>query len=126
MTVTKQQIINGVVKYAKNEIIDKIIDKPLKMIIATCVSMMEVNPAVVDVVFNNPMVRAILHENDGKYEIDDLIEIVEKTMNEYGDFPVKIPAIKFISPAEKELSFGANDIKKLKDYIVGNGIGGIV
>lgn len=133
MTVTKQQIINGVVKYAKNEIINKIIDKPLKMIIATCISMMEVNPSVADVVFNNPMVCAILNENDGMYDIDGLIEVIGKTMDEYGDFPVKIPAIKFISPSEKELTFGAGDIRKLKDYIVSNsnsnsnsnGMGGI-
>lgn len=125
MTVTKQQIINGVVKYAKNEIINKIIDKPLKMIIATCISMMEVNPSIADVVFNNPMICAILNENDGMYDIDGLIEVIGKTMDEYGDFPVKIPAIKFISPSEKELTFGAVDIRKLKDYIVSNGMGGI-
>lgn len=127
MTVTKQQIINGVVKYAKNEIINKIIDKPLKMIIATCISMMEVNPSVADFIFKNPMICAILNENDGMYDIDGLIEVIGKTMDEYGDFPVKIPAIKFISPSEKELTFGAGDIRKLKDYIVSNsnGVGGI-
>lgn len=131
MTVTKQQIINGVVKYAKNEIINKIIDKPLKMIIATCVSMMEVNPSVADVVFNNPMVSAILREKDGMYDIDGVIEIIEKTMNEYGDFPVKIPAIKFVSPSEKELTFAVSDVKKLREYIIGvtesgSGMGGMI
>lgn len=126
MKVTKQQIINGIVKYAKNEVIDKILDKPLKMIIATCVSMMEANPSIADVVFNNALASAVLHEDDGMYEFDELLDVIENTMTEYGDFPIKIPAIKFISPSEKELNFGVNDVKKLKEYIDGNRIGGTV
>ena len=117
MKVTKQQIINGVVKYTKNEVLNKIVDKPLKMIIATVVAMMETNPKILDNVFNNSMLSSMLYEEDGMYEIDELMEVVEDIMNEYGEFPVTIPAIKFISPMEKELSFGASDIKKLREYI---------
>lgn len=117
MKVTKQQIISGIVKYTKNEVLNKIVDKPLKMIIATVVAMMETNPKILDNVFNNPMLSSMLYEEDGMYEIDELMEVVEDIMNEYGEFHVTIPAIKFISPMEKELSFGASDIKKLREYI---------
>lgn len=37
---------------------------------------------------------------------------------EQSDFPVKIPAINFISPNEKELKFSAADVDRLKSYIV--------
>ena len=117
MKVTKQQIISGVVKYTKNEVLNKIVDKPLKMIIATVVAMMETNPKIVDAVFNNSIISAMLYEDNGMYEIDELMEVIEDIMNEYGEFPVVIPAIKFISPMEKELSFGASDVNKLREYI---------
>ena len=117
MNVTKSEIINGVVKFAKNEVIDKIPDKALKMIIATGVSVIEINPEVADNFFNNPMVSTILKEEDGKYNLDKTFEIVEKTLTDYGDFPVKIPPIKFLSPNEKELTFSLVDVSKLKEYI---------
>lgn len=123
MNVTKQQIINGAVKYIKAEVIDKITDKPLKMTIAAGVSMIELNPNIADSIFENDVLSKVLHKNnDGTYDIDIICDIAEKTMNEYGDFPVKIPAIKFISPTEKELSFGSQDIKRLKEYIGGNAV----
>lgn len=117
MNVTKSEIINGVVKFAKNEVIDKIPDKALKMIIATGVSVIEINPEVADNFFNNPMVSTILKEEDGKYNLDKIFEIIEKTLTDYGDFPVKIPPIKFLSPNEKELTFSLVDVSKLKEYI---------
>ena len=122
MNVSKAQIINGVVKYAKAEIINKITDKPLKMLLATGVSMLEVNSSIADSIFDNDFISKILSENGGMYDIDSAIDVIEKTMNEYGDFPVTIPAIKFISPVEKQLTFTVNDIRKLKEYIVGGAV----
>lgn len=116
--VTKNQIINGVIKYAKTEIIDKITDKPLKMVLATGLSMLEVNPSIADPVFKNSFISGL--EKDGTYDIDGICDIIEKTMMEYGDFQIIIPSIKFISPTEKELSFNAEDVKKLKKYIGGD------
>lgn len=119
MKVTKSQIINGVIEYAKSEMIDKITDKPLKMILATGISAIELNNSIVDGLFENPIVSGILGESDGKYELDDISEILFKTLDEYGDFPIIIPAIKFISPYEKELKFTSSDVRKLKEYIGG-------
>lgn len=122
MNVSKAQIVNGVVKYAKAEIINKITDKPLKMLLATGVSMLEVNSSIADSIFDNDFISKILSENGGMYDIDSAVDVIEKTMNEYGDFPVTIPAIKFISPVEKQLTFTVNDIRKLKEYIVGGAV----
>ena len=119
MTVTKSQIVNGVVNYAKSEILTKISDKPIKMMLAAGISALEANPAIADNVFRNEIFSAILNENDGAYDIDVAFEIVEKTMDEYGGFPITIPAVKFISPNEKQLTFSSGDVKKLKQYITG-------
>lgn len=120
MNVTKQQIVNGAIKYMKDEVIAKITDKPFKMATAVFVSMLENNPAIADKFFENDIVSAILDKkSDGTYDIEKICETVEKTLTEYGDFPLKIPPIKFISPTEKELNFSGRDIRTLKDCIVG-------
>lgn len=120
MNVTKQQIVNGLAKYAKDEVIAKITDKPFKMALAVGLSMLETNATIADKFFDNDLVSAILGKNDeGTYDIDNISDALEKTLTEYGDFPVKIPPIKFISPTEKELNFSSRDIKQLKNYIVG-------
>ena len=119
MNVTKSQIINGFIKYAKAEIINKIIDKPLRMILAAGISALEVNPLIADSIFENSFIAKVFNEQAGYYNLDSIFEIIEKTIDEYGDFPITIPAIKFISPTEKELSFNSRDIHKLKAYISG-------
>lgn len=119
MNFTKQEIVTGIVRYAKNEIINKISDKPLKIIIATAVSMLETNPDIANNIFANPIVSSLLNENDGLYNIDAFETAIETAIREYGDFPVQIPAIKFISPTEKQLTFTVSDISKLKEYING-------
>ena len=122
MQITKQQIIDGIIKYSKNEVIPKIVDKTFKMIVIVITTMIETKPEIITKVFDNSIISSFLTENDGFYDIEILSEVLEKTLEEYGDFPVKIPGIKFISPEEKELNFTASDIKKIKSYIVGGSI----
>ena len=117
MTATKSEIIKGVVAYANEEIVSKISDKPLKIILSMFISAIEAKHSIMDSVFDNEITAAIFSETDGAYDIDVASEIAEKAMNEYGDFSITIPAIKFISPDEKQLTFSVNDIKKLKQYI---------
>lgn len=119
MSVTKQQILTGTVKYVKKEIVPKIEDKPLKMIIAAGVSILEINPAVADPWLTSPMISTMLREDGGVYDLDQAFEVIKKTMTDYGDFPVVIPAIKLLSPEEKQLIFTIDDVKKLKAYIDG-------
>ena len=120
MNATRQQIINGTIKYMKEEVIAKITDRPLKMVIAFGVSMFEMNSNVANKFFENGIVSQILYKNDdGTYDIEKIIDTLEKTLGEYGDFPITIPAIKFISPTEKILNFSRQDIKTLKNYIIG-------
>lgn len=119
MQATKQHIVNGLVKYSKNEIIPKISDKAFKIIVSAATTMIEFHPEIITKYLDNEMISSILMENGGFYDIDMVVETLEKTLEEYGDFSLKIPGIKFISPEEKVLNFTAADIKKLKTYITG-------
>jgi hypothetical protein len=114
MEVTKSQLINGIVAYVKSEVIAKIPDKAFRMTLSAGVNLIEAKPEIADAVFVHP----ILMNKGGMYDIDLFEEVILKTIDEHGDFPVVIPAIKFISPTEKELKFNAEDIRKMKEYIM--------
>lgn len=113
MEVSKGQLISGLVRFAKTDVISKIPDKPFRMTLSALVNLIEVRPEAADVIFNNPLLKS----ENGMYDIDVLEQVITKTIDEYGDFPVVIPAIKFISPNEKELRFTSEDVRKLKGYI---------
>jgi len=120
MNVTKEQIINGITKYIKDEVIEKITDKPFKIAMAVGVSMLENNGEIAKKLFENELALAVLGKNDDDtFDIEKITDALEKALSQYGDFPVTIPAIKFISPTEKTLNFSSQDIKTLKNYIVG-------
>lgn len=51
--------------------------------------------------------------------VDMLAETVKGSLKKLGAFPVVIPAIPFVSPNEKILSFSADDIDNLVAYIKG-------
>lgn len=115
MEVTKGQIINGAVRFMKSDVIAKIPDKPFRMALSAMVNLIEVKPEVADFIFDNPL----LQSESGMYDLDLLEQVITKTIDEYGDFPITIPAIKFISPTEKELRFTSDDVRRLKSYIEG-------
>lgn len=120
MNVTKQQIVNGTIKYINEEVINKITDKPLKIAMAVGVSMIDKKPEATNAFFEDDRISSILNKkDDGTYDIGEITEAIENTLAQYGDFPVTIPAIKFISPTEKTLNFSAFDIRRLREYIEG-------
>jgi hypothetical protein len=119
MDVSKQQLVNGVVKFAKMDVLPKITDKTFRLVLATGIAMLENNPDIADSFLKNDMISAILMEENGMYETDDLKDALIDAMKEYGDLKIKIPGIKFISPDEKELSFNTQDIGRLSEYIGG-------
>ena len=113
MEVSRGQLVSGATKFAKNEVINKVTDKNFKMVMSMLVNLLEVKPELVD-----EFLKPMANEN-GMYDIDLLEMVLCKTMDEYGDFPIVVPAIKFISPTEKELRFNSDDVRKLRNYIMG-------
>ena len=120
MNVTKNQIIQGVVKYAKGEIFPKVAgDKPFQMTISTLVAMLEMNPEIADSLLRNPMVAAIMMEKDGYYNLEMLEKALNQSMSQYGELQITIPGIPFLSPKEKIMTFTQNDVARLREYIGG-------
>lgn len=114
MEVSKGQIISGVIRFARGEVLNKITDKPFKMALAAGLNYLELRPDIADKLLENPVFMG----DGGMYDIDLIESVIVRTMDEYGDLPLQIPGIPLLSPATKELRFTAEDIKKLKGYIV--------
>lgn len=119
MRVTREQIVNGITSYIESEVIPQINDDKATQIIASiAVKTVKANTKLVDSVFDNPMVKAILDVGeDGTYEIEGLFKTIEESVREFGAFPVELPAIPFISPAIKTLKFNDKDVDEIKRRI---------
>lgn len=120
MNVTKQQIVDGATRYINEEVINKITDRPLKIALAVGISMIDKKPEIINAFFDDDKVTKILNKkDDGTYDIGEITEAIENTLAQYGDFPLTIPAIRFISPTEKILNFSTSDVRRLREYIEG-------
>lgn len=112
--VTREQIISGIEKFVVNDVISKVQDKALQIIIDTTLAVLKRKPELIDKYINNS-----LFKTDKGYDIDTMVEITKSSLNKLGAFPVVFPAIPFISPTEKILSFSADDVDTLANYIKG-------
>ena len=113
---SKNQIVNGLIKYVELEVISKIEDKALQIILGIGVVALKRNQDMIDAILKNPIIGYLVKETeDGKYDLDELFDVINETLKTYGKLPVTIPAIKFISPVEKTLKFSTDDINKLKN-----------
>lgn len=115
MEVSKGQLVSGLTRFGRNEVLNKITDKPFKMALAAGINLLELRPDVADKLLENPLFKA----SSGMYDLDLMEAVISKTMDEYGDLPVMIPGIPLLSPTPKELRFTAEDVHKLKGYILG-------
>lgn len=89
MQATKQHIVNGLVKYSKNEIIPKISDKAFKIIVSAATTMIEFHPEIITKYLDNEMISSILMENGGFYDIDMVVETLEKDSGRIWRFFIK-------------------------------------
>ncbi len=118
MRVTKQQIVNGIAYYIENNVIPQVDDKSTKILASIAIKSIQANEKLLDTVFANPVVKALLVEDEsGTYEIDGLFRVVSESIGQYGSFPVEIPPIPLISPSVKTLSFDEKDISEMKRII---------
>lgn len=115
MKVNRNQIVSGIEAFVRNDVMSKITDRALNIVIETALVLLKRRPEKLDPFLNND----IFHEKNGEYDLDDIAEVIQGVLSRQGAFPIVIPAIPFISPTEKTLSFSADDIAVLKKYIEG-------
>lgn len=121
MYVEKEKIINGIIKYVENNVMPEISgDRGFYAIVSIGISAVKANNKLLDKLFENDIFKSLANydDEDKTYDIDLLCNIAKDSVSKCGYFPVKIPAISFVSPTEKELKFSAADVDRLKSYII--------
>ena len=121
MHIEKQKIIDGIIKYIEKDVMPEISsDRGFQVVISIGISAIKANSKLLDKLFENDVFKSLANYDDENktYDIDLLYNIAKDSISKCGYFPVKIPAISFISPNEKELKFSVADIDRLKSYII--------
>lgn len=121
MHIEKQKIIDGIIRYIEKDVMPEISsDRGFQVVISIGISAVKANNKLLDKLFENDIFKSLANYDDENktYDIDLLYSVAKDSISKCGYFPVKIPAISFISPNEKELKFSAADIDRLKSYII--------
>lgn len=119
MRVKREQIVKGVVDYIENDVIPQMKeDRAMQIILDVVAKSALGNTKLTNAVFDNNTVKAFLKCNeDGTYEIEDVFDSLSESIKKFGAFPVVIPPVPLISPTEKTLEFGEDDIAEIKRRI---------
>lgn len=121
MMISKDQLINGVVKFIGADLIPQVGDRNTKFVLAMAKDSLKQDPDLADDFLHSPMVSSLIKEEDGMYDITHFSTILKSVLTEYQSFPVTIPKIPLFSPVEKVLKITAEDVDKLMSYVtVGN------
>lgn len=115
--ITKKELLTGAIRFVKNEVIPHVSDKSLQIVMTAALYAIDAKPDIVNAFFNNPIVSSILQSEDGKYDVETLFNILDKVTADCGGIPITIPPIKFVTSTETTLTFYANDVRKLKEYV---------
>ena len=118
--ITKKQLLTGVIKFIRAEVIPHVADRDrsLKIVMSAALYAVDAKPDVVEPFFSNPIVSAILQGENGEYDTSVIFAVLDKVVQEYGGIPVTIPPIKFVTATETTLTFYAGDVDTLKNYLV--------
>lgn len=115
--VTKKELLIGVIKFIKNEVIPHVSDRSLKIVMSAALYAVDAKPDIVEPFFSNPIVAAILQGENGEYDTSVIFAMLDNIVKEYGGIPITIPPIKFVTATETTLTFYSGDIETLKSYL---------
>lgn len=121
MRVSKTQIVQGVADYVKSSILPQLGGaRSMQIIVSIGANALAANHRLVDALLENQIVRALLDDDgSGTYDLSGLADAMAKSIQEFGSFPIKVPAIPLISPAEFTLSLSADDVAAMRSRIEG-------
>lgn len=122
MRVSRTQIVKGVSDYVQSDILPKMADdRAIQIVLSIAVNAVMANNKLVDSIFDNSIVRSMLDDDGGgTYDITGVADAMKKAVDQYGSFPVNIPAIPLVSPHEITLRLDANDIDSIRRRIEGS------
>lgn len=111
MNHTPEQVINGLISYADNEIMNKLPTSG-KWIMGTAIGLASNKVSnVVDSLVNNSIVKMMgIVDDDGRIDTEALIEAMKMSADKYGKITFDVPMVG-------KLTFSSADIDSLRTYI---------
>lgn len=112
MKYSSEQVVNGIINYADNEIMSKL-PTASKWIMGTGL-VLAANKAnkVAESLRDNAIVKMLdVMDEDGMVEVDELIDAMKASADKYGKVSVDVSMIG-------KLTFSSSDIDDLRRYIV--------
>ena len=111
MKVEAQKLVNGIVNYADNEVINNL-PTVGKWLLGTGIGIASTKAnEIVDTLNNNAIVKALgIVDEDGLFDIDLIADHMRKSANRYGRMTIDIPMVG-------RLTFSEADIDSMKNYI---------
>lgn len=111
---TAEQILDGFINYADNEILNKIETTKGKILLGTAISLATMNASkIIKKIPESEWASMIgLVDEDGMYDVDSVATCLKKNMEKYGKMQFNIPYVG-------NLTFVPDDVTLLKQYIKG-------
>lgn len=119
MIVTIDKVRSAITKYIEQDLAPVITDKGFQFAVSFISELIKQDTPIIEAYLRQPMVAAFIpwvEENKG-YDISKLISALKNTLNRCTVLPVKVPAIPFLSPEEKEIKFTINDLERIEQYL---------
>ena len=115
---TKDKLILGLAEYIDRELITKIDDRPLRIMIATAVSAIKRNPSGADAIVAHPLVAAMLAaDGEGNYDVRSFTQALKDAIARHGNLTINVPPIPMLSPQGITISLDSSDVANLEGYI---------
>ena len=115
--VTRNQIVNGIVKFIETDMTTAAGNGTSKFIVSLAKNALKKNPAIVDDTMQNPLIKAVIPSESGKYDITPVATMLKDTLAETGTIPLKLPKIPLLLPEGDEIRLNTTDIDKIVSYI---------
>lgn len=110
---TAEQVLNGIIKYADNEVLSKL-DTKGKIFLGTGITIAMQNAStILKQIPQNDIVKMLgIVDDGGQYDVDLVATHLKENAKKYGKIQFNIPVVG-------TLTFTPEDVDKLKDYIEG-------
>ena len=115
---TKNALISGLAEFIERELITKIDDRPLRILIATAVSTIKRNLSAADPILAHPIIAAMLSaDGGGNYDVRTFTQALRDSLDRHGSLTIIVPPVPMLSPQGITITLDADDVAKLESYI---------
>lgn len=114
MQLDKRQLVNGAAAFVLNDVVPAINDNSFKVIVVACATLMQRSEPAVDKILNSGIVKILLPESGGKYDLDAAFAALRDAIAQSGSFTLTIDPIPLVMKQERTLTFTAADVDALR------------